>query len=487
MKILTGEQIRELDKHTIENEPIASIDLMERAANKMADFLEGKYKNKFYAKFVFLIGKGNNGGDGLALARIMSEKGYSCRVILFFDKESLNENCKKNFEKLPQKVSVLYKEEKIGAELILPNEIIVDAIFGSGLKDDLSESLLKDIKLINRLRNYRISIDFPTGMKSEFGNNYQKTFHADLTLVLQIPKLAFLLPEAGSACGTFAIININLNKTYIFNAQTDLHYVDNKYIINNLKVRRKFCDKSQFGHALLIVGSEGMAGAAFLSAGGALRSGCGYVTTLLPEKYVASFASKYPSSLYINEIQDDFEKYDAIGIGCGLGQNSKSVETMEKLLTNYHKPIIFDADAINILAQNRKFLEIMPKNSIITPHLGELERLIGQWRDEEEKFNNIIDFAQQYSVNMLIKGAHTMICTPTGKIFFNSTGTPFMAKAGSGDVLTGLITGLTARGYDPTNAAILGAYFHGLAGEEAAKHISGESFNSAELINFIKI
>jgi NAD(P)H-hydrate epimerase len=270
--------------------------------------------------------------------------------------------------------------------------------------------------------------------------------------------------------------------------------IDKNFIEKLLLQRNKFAHKGDFGRTLLICGSELMVGAAFLATGGALRSGCGYVHTLLPQKYVAALAARFPSALavceeknYFSQIPEDLERFSSIGIGCGLGKHKDTVFALENLLKNYNKPMVIDADALNIISQNTDLLDYIPENSILTPHLKELERLIGTWQDDEEKLNLTSNFAEKYSVIVLVKGYNTMICLPNKKRFFNTTGNAFLAKAGSGDVLTGLIAGMLARGYKPFEAAAIGAYYHGLAGEMAEQAISGESYNSADLIDFIRI
>lgn len=488
MKIFADRQHSEWDRYTMEHEPIASIDLMERAAHRLADAL-CRYVPQG-AKLTFFVGKGNNGGDGLAMARLLSRRGYVCRVVLFMP-DSLNDNCRINLGRLPQSVAVGYDLYSIGSN----DEILVDAILGSGFVGEASREILEVVHYINSLPNYTVSIDLPSAMHAEFGNRYADVVHADLTLTIESPKLAFVLPEAGDACGTIEIVSIGLNDSFADIAPTPYHYTDKAYIESISATRRdKFSHKGNYGHTLLICGSKGMAGAAFLATGAALRSGCGYVTTALPDSYTAALASVYPSALTIGQeadffchIPDRLDRYTSIAIGCGLGRRPELAATVERLFEAYRKPMVVDADAINLLAEHPALQRLLPKGSILTPHDGELARLVGRWTSQREKIEAVVRLAKDLSVVVVSKGAHTMVCLPDGTLWFNSTGNPFMAKAGSGDVLTGLLAGLMARGYTPQDAARIGVYHHGLAGDMATAGISGESFCSNDLIPLIKL
>lgn len=487
MKILTARQISEWDRYTIQNEPIESLALMERAAERLSRSLQRRLSAG--AKLTFLIGKGNNGGDGLAMARILSCMGFRCKVVMIFPANELNENSAVNLTRLPSDIEIRQYPCDIDDD-----EILIDAILGSGFRGSVNDYILTVIDHINSLPNYKVSVDMPSAMSSEYNNLYDRVLHADLTLTIQSPKLAFMLPEAGNACGELEIIDIGLDSKFLNNVKTDFYYIDSHFVANNSLRRPKFSHKGDYGHTLLVCGSEGMAGAAFLAAGAALRSGCGYVVVSLPLEYVPSLLSRYPSALTwgwhtdgLRRLPSDLEKYTSVGIGCGVGQNAQTLDLVEQLLRRYNRPIVIDADAISILATNRYLLKDIPGYSILTPHLGELRRLIGDWSDDKDKIDKVRAFAREYNVLLVVKGAHTMICCPNGDIWFNSTGNAFMAKAGTGDVLTGLISGLLARGYSPHISACMGVYYHGIAGEKATEAFSGESINSDDLIDFIRI
>lgn len=484
MKILTSTQISQWDSHTIDTEPIASIDLMERAAQRLSEALQ-KSMPCFTSSLTFFVGKGNNGGDGLAMARILSGKGYRCRVVLL-SPDRLNENCLTNLNRLPKAIEVLeypYIPDR--------DDVVVDAILGSGLRGEVDTFTLEVIKHINKLPNFTVSIDLPSGMYTEWGNCLDQIVHADLTLTIQAPKLAFVTSEAGEACGQLCVVNIGLDRQFAESADTPYSFIDECFIENNrVAPRAKFSHKGNYGKTLLICGSKGMAGAAILASGGALRSGCGYVCTAMPQQYISALLARYPSALTIEndffcQLPPNLDQYSSIAVGCGMGQHPLTVDTFGRLLQVYQRPMVLDADAINILARTPDLIPLIPQNSVLTPHVGELQRLIGSWQHSEELIDKATNFARKYNLVLMVKGAYTMICLPNGEIWFNSTGNAFMAKAGAGDVLTGLIAGLIARGYDPHIATAMGVFHHGLAGQRATEVISGESFCANDLIDFI--
>jgi NAD(P)H-hydrate epimerase len=329
-------------------------------------------------------------------------------------------------------------------------------------------------------------------MINEFGNTNQRIIKADITLALEFPKLAMLLPEAGEYCGEIKIVPIGLSKEFIGRSSSAYHYVTEELIETITLKRGKFAHKGDFGHALLICGSRGMAGAATLATGAAFRSGCGLVTIHIPEKERLAIQVNYPSAmLSLDEapcfitLPANISAYTSIGIGCGLRKDHQTLNAFKQLLNSVYKPIVIDADALNILSENYNLRQHIPAGSILTPHLGELKRLIGEWQNEEDKIKNVRKLASSLQLIIVVKGAYTMICMPDGNCYFNSTGNSGMAKGGSGDVLTGYITGLLSRGYNSAHAAILGVYKHGLAGDKATIRLGKESMNSKDIIDFL--
>ncbi|MDR0725373.1 MAG: NAD(P)H-hydrate dehydratase [Prevotellaceae bacterium] len=491
MKIFTKEQIKEADRYTIENEPIAFIDLMERASEAVAEWLCENIDNR--TPLLFVAGKGNNGGDGLAVARILRQKGFDCSVYLAYGKDFTNEECRINLERLPANIPFVDNLATIDERTI-----IVDALLGTGIAGNVREPAASVIAQINSLNNKVISIDMPSGMSTEppAPSCYNETesrqiIRADITLTLEFPKLAMLLPETGEYAGTIVTLPIGLSKQYQEQTETRYHYIDKTFVDKLKKKRLKFGYKNIYGHALLICGSKNMIGAAILAAGAALRSGCGLVSAHIPYSERVALQTRFPSAIlsfdesgYFSELPDDIGKYNAIGTGCGLGTRPETAKALESLLKSAASPLVIDADALNIIAMKKELLKYIPQNSVLTPHLGELKRLTGEWVSEEDKSKKTASLASETQSIIVVKGAHTAVYLPDGTVYFNSTGNPGMAKGGSGDVLTGLITGLLARGYTNFEAAVIGVYFHGLAGDKAQEKYGQESMNSNDIENF---
>lgn len=480
MKILTGKTIQEADRYTIEHEPISSLDLMERASETLAQWIANHIAQE--SVLLLVVGKGNNGGDGLAVARMLHGAGFDCRVALIFEPEQLSEQCRQNLERLPAEIPVSQ-----GLDFdIDPEVVIVDALLGTGVRGEVRGVAAEVIERINESGCRVVSIDIPSGMLTEYGNTADRIMvHASVTLTLEFPKLALLLLEAGEAVGQLEILPIGLSETFIEQVASPYVYVDEE------QVRNIILSRPRFGHALLICGSEGMVGAAVLATGGALRSGCGLVTVHLPREERIAVQANYPAALvscdpgaWFTQLPVQIERYTAIGIGPGLGRHTESVEGLRAVL-QCGKPLILDADALNLLAEHPDLLAQVPAGSILTPHLGELSRLIGDWTSDQQRNEKVQELARRLTSIVVVKGAHTMICTPEGTCYFNSTGNAGMAKGGSGDVLTGLITGLRARGYNALEAAILGVYLHGVAGDKAADYYSQEGMNAGDLADFI--
>ena len=477
MKILTGKTIQEADRYTIEHEPISSLDLMERASETLAQWISNHIAQE--SVLLFVVGKGNNGGDGLAVARMLHGARFDCRVALIFEPEQLSEQCRQNLERLPAEIPVSQ-----GLDFdIDPEVVIVDALLGTGVRGEVRGVVAEAIERINESGCRVVSID---------GNTADRIMvHASVTLTLEFPKLALLLPEAGESVGQLEILPIGLSETYIEQIASPYVYVDEEQVRNIILSRPRFGHKGCFGHALLICGSEGMVGAAVLASGAALRSGCGLVTVHLPREERFAVQANYPAAMvscdpgaWFTQLPAQIDRYTAIGIGPGLGRHTESVKGLRAVL-QCGKPLILDADALNLLAEQPDLLAQIPAGSILTPHLGELRRLIGDWTSDQQRNEKVQELARRLTSIVVVKGAHTMICTPKGTCYFNSTGNAGMAKGGSGDVLTGLITGLRSRGYNALEAAILGVYLHGVAGDKAADYYGQEGMNAGDLADFI--
>ncbi len=496
MKILNAEQVKKLDAYTIKNEPILSISLMERAARVCTDWILERYPAN--TPVSVFSGPGNNGGDGLAIARMLCDKGFSVRVYICGNKMSSDSLI--NYERLLiQKLS--YIKFIIAQEdfpRIKSNEIIIDALFGSGLTRPLIGLFSDIIQFLNRSSATKISIDIPSGFFSEDNSLLSKSLdggfvnavRADYTLSLELPFLSFLFPEAQFHVGKLIILPIGLSKTYLTEIETDYYYVDKELAASLLRKRKKFDHKGNLGHALIIAGSYGKMGAAILACKACLRAGVGLLTTHVPVTGYEIMQTTVPEAMVcIDESESRFCKteeqgnYTAIGLGPGMGTRKFTINLLGNLLKNSEKPVVLDADAINILAENREMLKNLPANSILTPHPGEYRRLVGDWKNFYERLKAQTAFAKKHKIYLVLKGANTCIATPQGKCYFNSSGNPGMATAGSGDTLTGIITSLLAQGYTSENASILGVYLHGLAGDFAAEEVGEQALIASDIIN----
>jgi hydroxyethylthiazole kinase-like uncharacterized protein yjeF len=492
MKLFTAQQIRDADAYTIKHEPISSIDLMERASQKCVDWLVNKYNKNF--SFSVFCGVGNNGGDGLAISRMLLEKGYqvNCYVVEF--SKNYSADFKINLERLQLKTKVNFLSEENENFTIPENTIVIDAIFGSGLSRPAEGFTKNIIQKINSFSNEVVSIDVPSGLFCEDNslNDKEAIIEADEILSFQFPKLSFLFPENAKWCNSFTVLPIGLHPEFINHTSTNFFYTDYDITRKIYKPRKKFTHKGTYGHALVIAGSYGMAGAAVLIAKGALRAGAGKVTAHIPKKIVEIIQTSLPEAIisidiheeYISEIPE-LENYNAIAVGPGVGINDFTEKSLEKLLQSSKYPIVIDADAISILGKENELLEKLPTECILTPHPKELEKLIGTWENDIEKLEKTKAFSENHQCYIVVKGAHSMCACPSGEVYFNSTGNSGMATAGSGDVLTGIITGLLAQGYSSKESCILGVFLHGLAGDLAVQQIAKESLIASDIIDHL--
>lgn len=485
MKILLGTHIKEADRFTMLSEPIESVALMERASEAIASWLCRRVDRQ--RPLLFLIGKGNNGGDGLAVARMMSKRGYRCAVCLFCEPQHMTEESRINLSRLPQQVERMTPDrlKHIDAGILL-----VDALLGTGVSGRLKEPLATLVQQLNAMPNRVVSIDIPSGMKTEWENDPSQVVHADVTLALEFPKLSMLLPEAGGCCGELCVLPIGLSAEYPGFSETPYSFLTADDVRPMLKSRDSFSHKGHYGHALLVCGSKNMMGAALLAAGGALRSGCALVTAHVPAEGAVALNVSCPSAMLSPDLSDCFssvparlDRYNAIGIGCGLGTSDETMAAFAQLLQAVSVPLVLDADALNLLSRRHDLWHCVPPGSVLTPHIGELRRLTGAWNGEEDKLDRVRELARRLQSVVVVKGAHTMVMLPDGRAVFNSTGNAGMAKGGCGDVLTGLVAGLLARGYTAEQAALLGVYFHGQAGDAAARKFGMESMNSRDLLD----
>lgn len=496
MKILAADKIHEADLYTIRNELIADIDLMERAANACFYWLITNIPG--HKRIKVICGAGNNGGDGLAIARLMASKGYTTEVFLFGSPKKLSPNCLINFNRLLESASVKCKviTEKGSLPVFHPDEdIIIDALFGSGLSRPVTGFLAGVIRQLNDQHSITISIDLPSGLfcdETVAGLSDPAIIHADHTLTFSPPKLALFFPENDRYIGNWHLLDIGILQEYIDQAETHYFYTTRPDCKKILKKRNKFSHKGTFGHAYLVCGSKGKMGAAVLAAKACLRSGPGLVTVHIPRSGNTILQTSIPEAmLFLDADEDifsgipDLSVYSSIAIGPGIGQADATQRALKHLIQNSNLPLIFDADAINILGENKTWIPFIPKGSIFTPHPKEFDRLTGKSSNDFDRNKIQREFSIKHGVYVVLKGAHTAITTPDGNCYFNTTGNPGMATGGSGDVLTGILAGIKAQGYSSLETCLLGVYIHGLAGDFAAEERGHEALIAGDIIQHL--
>lgn len=496
MKIFTSAQIHELDKYTIEHEPIKSIDLMERAAAVLTHAITDTWNS--HTPIVVFAGPGNNGGDALAVARMLHELGYKVEVFLFNINGNLSADCSANKERL-QKLRHMDKFTEVTKEFNPPEltkeTLVVDGIFGAGLNRPLTGGFASLVKYINASEAKVVSIDVPSGMMTE-DNTYNvraNIIRADVTLTLGSKKLCMMMADIQPLLGHVRVLDIGLSREFIEKTPSHYSIVEKDDIRDMMKERDDFAHKGSMGHALIIAGSYGMAGAAILATKACLRSGAGKVTVHTPKRNYDIMQISVPEAVMLMDKDEmlftqatDTSAYDAMGIGPGLGYNESTAIAMIAQIRSDKTAMVLDADALNILASHRAWMQQLPEGMILTPHPKELDRLVGSASsDDYERLTRACELAQQLRAYVLLKGHYSALCMPSGEIIFNSTGNAGMATAGSGDVLTGIITAFLARGYSRREAATMGMYIHGLAGDLAAKDLGKESLIASDIISYL--
>ncbi|MBN1767969.1 MAG: NAD(P)H-hydrate dehydratase [Prolixibacteraceae bacterium] len=491
MKLFTTKQIPEIDRYTIEAEPIADIDLMERAAEKVAAFIaENETTGLNY--YVF-CGPGNNGGDGLAVARMLAENtAASVRVFILDFGKGLAGSSEINFNRLKniENVSVSFLSEMDELPRISNNAVIVDALFGSGLNRALNGLPADIVRFINTSVAKVYSIDVPSGLMGEDNgaNIAENIVQASYTVTFQFPKIAFMFPESEAYTGRVEVVDIGLHPKAIAQMPTSYFMFDDAEAHKLIKQRQRFSHKGTYGHALLIAGAYGKMGAAILGAKACLRSGVGLLTLHLPHTGWGVLQSAVPEAMASIDDSDLMftsvphpESYTAIGVGPAIGKKTNTVRGLKELLKNTDGPMVLDADALNIISENNDLLALLPPNSVLTPHPKEFERLAGKVENGYQRMIKAKQYAYDNNVVMVVKGANTMVVNPSGQVWWNTTGNAGMATAGSGDTLTGIILALLAQGYAPFDAARLGVFVHGLAGDIAAARRGYEALIASDI------
>lgn len=504
MKILSASQLKVVDAYTIEHEPVSSTNLMERASRAVADKIRSRWSIDTPIKI--FAGPGNNGGDALAIARMLGETNYKVYVYLFNTSDNLSADCLINKQRLidfqnvkqntmgVRNVELVEVTSQFTPPKLEEGDLVVDGLFGTGLSRPLNGGFASVVKYINSSPATVVSIDVPSGLMCE-DNTYNVMNHivkANYTFTLQYPKLAFFFAENEQYVGNWEVLDIGIVDPATEETHTPYYFTEQSDLFPLLKMRSKFAHKGSVGHALLIAGKRGMAGAAILSARACMRSGVGKLTIRVPEHNVRIMQESVPEAILNIDVDQncfsqsfDTSEFDAMAIGPGIGTSSYTVQAFIEQVSMTKCPMVIDADALNILGSHRGWIAQLPRRCILTPHKKELFGLISTTRNSYEELERTRELAARQQIYIVIKGAYSAIVTPEGNVYFNPTGNPGMATAGAGDVLTGIIVSLLAQGYVPEVAARLGVYLHGLSGDLAAEDLCYEGLISSDLVDYL--
>lgn len=494
IKIFPTDKVKELDQYTIQNEPISSIDLVERASTVFVHEFCRRFSKQ--TRVIVFAGQGNNGADALAIARLLKDECYKVETYLFNPTEHLSFDCELNKQRILGMEQVEFTEvvSEFTPPTLTDRDVVIDGLFGSGLNRPLTGGFAAMVQYINQSDATIVSIDIPSGL---FGENNQTNdpdsiIRASLTLTFGFPKLAFFFPENAQYVGEWKVLDIGIHPAIVEHTATPYIMVTEEDIAEVFQPRDKFSHKGTYGHALLIAGSKGKMGAALLAARSCLRSGVGLLTVHIPQRGEMIMQTGFPEAMISLDPHQDYfttvpemASYSAIGLGPGLGQHLESAAALERLLQTTDKPVVLDADALNLIASNKDLLNRIPERSILTPHPKEFDRIAGESSSTFERLKKVQAFAQEHRLCVVLKGTYTATCTPGGNVYFNSTGNPGMATAGSGDVLTGIILGLLTQGAVPETAAVSGVFLHGTAGDLAAVYRSEESMIAGDITDML--
>lgn len=494
MKIFSTKQIYEAAAATIAKEGIPSYNLMERSGGYIYQWMHHRLQGQPVPIKVF-CGIGNNAGNGLVVARLLLKNGYNVDTYIVNCSDKRSPDFLKAYDALKSEVKKWPEIIKSAEDfpVISPQDIVVDAIFGIGLNRCPEAWIQQLFVKINESKAYTLSIDIPSGMYGDRGlDENDIVIQATFVLSFMSPKLAFFLPDTGKYINMWDSIDVGLEPEFLNTIETDVSLISKPEIQQMYKGRSQFTHKGMFGHSLIIGGSFGKMGAVQLAAKAALRSGSGLVTAYVPQIGVPILQTAIPEVMVETDNFNGkvFEEIDfqteanAIAIGPGMGTDEKTVNAMDSFLKSQKAPIVIDADAINIIAKRPSLMEQVPNLSIFTPHPGELERLIGKWKDDFDKLEKAAKFAKNHNVIIVLKGAHTITMYDM-KLYINTTGNPGLSTAGTGDVLTGVITGHLAQGYHPVEASIMSVYLHGLAADIAVNQYGIEGLIAGDVTDFL--
>ncbi|TPE45391.1 NAD(P)H-hydrate dehydratase [Pontibacter mangrovi] len=493
MKILSAAQTRQADACTIQEEGISSTDLMERAAKAFTGWFENKFQSG--TEVHVFCGPGNNGGDGLAVSRLLHERGHRVQPYLVGDLSKASDDFNANLKRLPQELQPIRVQDAAAIPALSKSAFIVDALFGTGLNRPVTGLYAQVINSLNSSGATIASVDIPSGLYTDSQTPEEGAIiRAHCTATFELPKLAFLLPQHEQFVGEWHVVPIGLSEEFILGAPTNFFCTTQEDIQQLLKPRRKFSHKGMYGHALLLCGGYGKMGAAVLAARACLRSGVGLLTVQVPQAGYSILQTAVPEAMtltdknrrHLSELPQGVEKYDVIGVGPGIGTERVTKTAIGQLLATSSHPLVIDADAINLIAASEKLkAQLYKKKLIFTPHPKEFERLVGKVKNDYDRLQHLREFCMEYKCYVALKGSHTAIGTPEGKVYFNTTGNPGMATGGTGDVLTGIITALVGQQYTLEEACRLGVYVHGLAADLALQTVGEIAMTASDVIDHL--
>jgi len=488
IKVLPVKTVRLADQYTIKNEPISSLALMERASLKAFEWITARFPDT-EKPFDIFCGTGNNGGDGMVISRLLDEAGYAVNTYLIEFSDHYSDDLAHNLGKC--KEVKLLKEEEFDFTL-QEESVIIDAIFGSGLSRAVEGFTGQIIERLNESKRRIISVDMPSGLFADIPSARGPIVKTAHCLSFQFPKLAFFMPQNQEYVSNFSILDIKLHAEFIKSAECAHFFLSAQDAASMVKKREAFAHKGDHGRAFLIAGSKGKMGAAVLASRACMRAGVGLLTTQVPACGYEIMQTAIAEAMvevdlgeaHLSEVKPKV-RFDAIGVGPGIGTHEETQQFLKQLIQLNNSPMLIDADALNMLSENKTWLSFLPRGCIFTPHPGEFKRLAGDWSDDFERLELLRDFAVKHGQFVVLKGRFTSIACPDGRIYFNPSGNEGMATAGSGDVLSGIITGLLAQGYASEQAALLGVYLHGLAGDIAAERYGKRAMIAGDIVDCI--
>ncbi|MBM7854882.1 NAD(P)H-hydrate epimerase [Desulfohalotomaculum tongense] len=507
MRVVTAAEMREIDRVAVEEYGIPGVVLMENAGRKVVEVVCRQLNNNVKGKAVTVfVGKGNNGGDGLVVARHLLNMGADVRVLMVADPGELTGDAGLNlaiWEKMGQRVYPIHQPNGINLVKVslMSTDLIVDAMYGTGFRGTVNEKIGRVIQLINASGIPVVAVDIPSGLEADTGKIAGPCIKATVTVTFGLPKLGMVLEAGGGVIGSMEVVDISLPKQLLYDEKIKRWLLDAGLVKKRLPRRKPDAHKGDFGRVMVLAGSTGMEGAAVLTATACLRAGAGLVTLAVPEKIHHTVAGLVPEVMTLplpsvegalsvkslDTILEKLENVDVLAVGPGLSRHGETVQLVHQLLPQVKIPMVLDADGLNALAEDKTVLESIGAPAVLTPHPGEMARILGLSIKEVQ--NNRVPLVQQcaesWGCTVLLKGARTLIAAPEGELYINPTGNSGMATAGSGDVLTGIIAGLAAQGMDITSAAASGAYLHGLAGDRASEHLGSHGLLAGEIINYL--